>query len=71
MEEMGRGSDSHERLEGFCRGELRNGDSGARLVLLAVATRLDKTDNMRLETVPGMSISAEKFKGDINSMVSH
>lgn len=38
---------------------------------MAVAARLDKTDDMRLETVPGVAISTEKLESNINAVVSH
>lgn len=58
-------SDCHERFVSLGRCKFGNRNGGTRFILLAVATRLDKTDDMRLETVPGVAISPEKLESDV------
>ena len=52
-------SNRDEGLVGLCRREFRDRNSRTRLVLLAMTTRLNETDYVRLESIPRMAIGAE------------
>ena len=51
--------------------EFGNRNSRTRFVLLAMTTRLNEIDDVRLKSIPRMSIGAEKLQGGIDAMVSH
>jgi len=64
-------SDRDEGLISLGSREFGNRNNRTRFVLLAMTTRLNEIDDVRLKSIPRMSIGAEKLQGGIDAMVSH